>query len=55
MNGLDFGGGIKTEDDVVSVFEAVGALSGGKIGEAELLEVERTATLEPTFHRATPP
>jgi dihydroxy-acid dehydratase len=29
--------------DIVSVFEAVGALSGGKIDEAELLEVERTA------------
>ena len=29
--------------DIVSVFEAVGAKSGGKISEAELLEVERTA------------
>jgi dihydroxy-acid dehydratase len=29
--------------DIVSVFEAVGALSGGKINEEELLEVERTA------------
>jgi len=29
--------------DIVSVFEAVGALSGGKIDEAELLEVEQTA------------
>ena len=29
--------------DIVSVFEAVGALSGGKIDEEELLEVERTA------------
>jgi len=29
--------------DIVSVFEAVGALSGGKIDSAELLEVERTA------------
>ena len=29
--------------DIVSVFEAVGALSGGKIDAAELLEVERTA------------
>jgi len=29
--------------DIVSVFEAVGALSGGKITSAELLEVERTA------------
>jgi dihydroxy-acid dehydratase len=29
--------------DIVSVFEAVGALSGGKIDAEELLEVERTA------------
>ena len=29
--------------DIVSVFEAVGAHSGGKIGDAELLEVEQTA------------
>ena len=29
--------------DIVSVFEAVGARSGGKITEEELLEVERTA------------
>jgi dihydroxy-acid dehydratase len=29
--------------DIVSVFEAVGAYSGGKIGDAELLEVEQTA------------
>jgi dihydroxy-acid dehydratase len=29
--------------DIVSVFEAVGALSGGKISDAELLEVEQTA------------
>ncbi|MDH4110218.1 MAG: dihydroxy-acid dehydratase, partial [Gammaproteobacteria bacterium] len=29
--------------DIVSVFEAVGALSGGKISGSELLEVERTA------------
>ncbi len=29
--------------DIVSVFEAVGALSGGKISNAELLEVEQTA------------
>ena len=29
--------------DIVSVFEAVGALSGGKISEEELLEVEQTA------------
>ena len=29
--------------DIVSVFEAVGAKSGGRISEAELLEVERTA------------
>jgi len=29
--------------DIVSVFEAVGALSGGKIDAAELLEVEQTA------------
>ena len=29
--------------DIVSVFEAVGAHSGGRIGDDELLEVERTA------------
>ena len=29
--------------DIVSVFEAVGARSGGKISEAQLLEVEQTA------------
>ena len=29
--------------DIVSVFEAVGAHSGGKIGDEELLEVEQTA------------
>jgi dihydroxy-acid dehydratase len=29
--------------DIVSVFEAVGALSAGRISEAELLEVEQTA------------
>lgn len=29
--------------DIVSVFEAVGARSGGKISDAELLEVEKTA------------
>ncbi|MDH5311737.1 MAG: dihydroxy-acid dehydratase, partial [Gammaproteobacteria bacterium] len=29
--------------DIVSVFEAVGAISGGKISGSELLEVERTA------------
>lgn len=29
--------------DIVSVFEAVGAKSGGKISEAELLEIEQTA------------
>ncbi len=41
-----FGGTIKPGEkrrDIVSVFEAVGALSGGKIDEEELLEVERTA------------
>ena len=41
-----YGGTIKPGEnrtDVVSVFEAVGALSGGKIDEQELLEVERTA------------
>jgi len=41
-----FGGTIKPGEkrrDIVSVFEAVGALSGGKIDERELLEVERTA------------
>lgn len=29
--------------DIVSVFEAVGAVAGGRMSEAELLEVERTA------------
>ena len=29
--------------DIVSVFEAVGALAGGKISSAEMLEVEQTA------------
>ncbi len=29
--------------DIVSVFEAVGAVAGGRLSEAELLEVERTA------------
>ncbi len=34
--------GVK-QRDIVSVFEAVGAIAGGKIDEAELLDVERTA------------
>ena len=34
--------GVK-QRDIVSVFEAVGAIAGGKIDEQELLEVERTA------------
>lgn len=41
-----YGGTIKPgakRRDIVSVFEAVGAASSGKIDEAELLEVERTA------------
>jgi dihydroxy-acid dehydratase len=41
-----YGGTIKPgakRRDIVSVFEAVGALSGGKIDEQELLEVEQTA------------
>jgi len=41
-----YGGTIKPgakRRDIVSVFEAVGAYAGGKIDEAELLEVERTA------------
>ena len=41
-----YGGTIKPgaeRRDIVSVFEAVGAHSGGKIGDAELLEVEQTA------------
>jgi len=41
-----FGGTIlpgEKRRDIVSVFEAVGALSGGRIDEQELLEVERTA------------
>ena len=29
--------------DIVSVFEAVGAVAGGRMSEAQLLEVERTA------------
>ena len=45
-----YGGTIKPgakHRDVVSVFEAVGALSGGKIDEQELLEVEQTAVPGP--------
>jgi len=41
-----YGGTIKPgtkRRDIVSVFEAVGALAGGKIDEQELLEVEQTA------------
>ena len=41
-----YGGTIKPGEqhrDIVSVFEAVGAISSGRIDEAELLEVERTA------------
>lgn len=41
-----YGGTIKPgakRRDIVSVFEAVGAYSGGKISDAELLEVEQTA------------
>lgn len=41
-----YGGTIKPglkRRDIVSVFEAVGALSGGKIDRQELLEVEQTA------------
>ncbi|MEM7610069.1 MAG: dihydroxy-acid dehydratase [Pseudomonadota bacterium] len=41
-----YGGTIKpgvNRRDIVSVFEAVGGLAGGKISEAELLDVERTA------------
>ena len=41
-----YGGTIKPgakRRDIVSVFEAVGAHSGGMIGDAELLEVEQTA------------
>jgi dihydroxy-acid dehydratase len=41
-----YGGTIKPgakRRDIVSVFEAVGARSGGKIDDAELLEVEQTA------------
>ena len=41
-----YGGTIKPgakRRDIVSVFEAVGALAGGKIDEAELLEIEQTA------------
>ena len=41
-----YGGTIRPgakQRDIVSVFEAVGAVAGGKIDEQELLEVERTA------------
>jgi dihydroxy-acid dehydratase len=41
-----YGGTIKPgakRRDIVSVFEAVGAYAGGKIGDEELLEVEQTA------------
>jgi dihydroxy-acid dehydratase len=41
-----YGGTIKpglNRRDIVSVFEAVGALAGGRISEAELNEVEKTA------------
>ncbi len=41
-----YGGTIKPgpkKRDIVSVFEAVGAISSGKISQQELLEVERTA------------
>src|SRR5210317_1193560 len=41
-----YGGTIKPGEkrrDIVSVFEAVGARSGGKIDDAALLEVEKTA------------
>ena len=41
-----YGGTIKpgaNRRDIVSVFEAVGALAGGKISEAELLQIEQTA------------
>ena len=41
-----YGGTIKpgvNRRDIVSVFEAVGAVSGGKMSHEELLEVERTA------------
>lgn len=41
-----FGGTIKPgakRRDIISVFEAVGARSGGKISKAEFLEVEKTA------------
>ncbi len=45
-----YGGTIKPgakRRDIISVFEAVGALSGGSIDEQELLEVERTAVPGP--------
>ena len=45
-----YGGTIKPgakRRDIVSVFEAVGALSGGSIDEQELLEVEQTAVPGP--------
>src|SRR5262245_60736607 len=41
-----YGGTIRpgaSHRDIVSVFEAVGARAAGRIGDAELLEVERTA------------
>jgi dihydroxy-acid dehydratase len=45
-----YGGTIKPgvkRRDIVSVFEAVGAVAGGKMSQAELLEVEKTAILGP--------
>lgn len=45
-----YGGTIKPgakRRDIVSVFEAVGAHSGGKISDAELMEVEQTAIQGP--------
>ncbi len=41
-----YGGTIKPgvkRRDIISVFEAVGAVSGGKMSQAELLEIEQTA------------
>ncbi len=41
-----YGGTIKPgvkRHDIISVFEAVGAVSGGKMSQAELLEIEQTA------------
>ena len=52
-----YGGTIKPgakRRDVVSVFEAVGAYSGGGIDESELLEIEKTAVARVEPGQASP-